>query len=115
MLSEENMSYNPCNQFSQNVPETQFQSSQPEYFQFRDSQNVESESSSDDLVPERNEEETTEELRPVLEKKCTFTNRQKSKKGVEHEELALAKDMSIVLKINSMETNDGSMHFGIGF
>ncbi|CAI9275376.1 unnamed protein product [Lactuca saligna] len=73
------------------VPETQFQSSQPEHFQFRDSQNVEFESSSDDPVPERNEEETSEELRPVVEKKRTFTNRQKSKKWVEREELALAR------------------------
>nr|KAJ0203660.1 hypothetical protein LSAT_V11C500271970 [Lactuca sativa] len=88
---EENLSYNPCNQFSQRVPETQFQSSQPEHFQFRDSHNVESESSSDDPVPERNEEETSEELRPVVEKKRTFTNRQKSKKWVGREELALAR------------------------
>ncbi|XP_023750223.1 uncharacterized protein LOC111898555 [Lactuca sativa] len=62
-----------------------------EHFQFRDSQNVESDSSSDDPVPERNEEETSEELRPVVEKKRTFTNHQKSKKWVEREELALAR------------------------
>ncbi|CAI9290301.1 unnamed protein product [Lactuca saligna] len=62
--SEENLSYNPCNQFSQRVPETQFQSPQPEHFQFRDSHNVESKSSSDDP---------------------------KSKKWVEREELALAR------------------------
>ncbi|CAH1421859.1 unnamed protein product [Lactuca virosa] len=79
-LPEENQSYNPWNQFSQRVPETQFQSSQPENFQFRDAQNEESESSSDALTPERNEEETSEELQPVAEKKRNYTHRQKRKR-----------------------------------
>ncbi|CAH1422697.1 unnamed protein product [Lactuca virosa] len=77
--------------FSQRVPETQFQSSQPENFQFRDAQNEESDSSSDDPTPERNEEETNEELQPVAEKKHNYTHRQKRKKWVEREELALAR------------------------
>ncbi|CAH1422759.1 unnamed protein product [Lactuca virosa] len=67
-LPEENQSNNPWNQFSQRVPETQFESSQPENFQFRDAQNIESDSSSDNPAPERNEQ-TNEELQPVAEKK----------------------------------------------
>ncbi|CAH1427082.1 unnamed protein product [Lactuca virosa] len=50
------------------VLETQFQSSQLENFQFRDAQNVESNSSNDHPTPERNEKETSEELQPVTEK-----------------------------------------------
>ncbi|XP_023772676.1 glutathione S-transferase T3-like [Lactuca sativa] len=90
-LLEENQSYNPRNQFSQRVPETQFQSSQPENFQFRDAQNEESDSFSDDPAPERIEEETSEELHPVAEKKHNYKLRQKRKNWVEREELALAR------------------------
>ncbi|CAH1434024.1 unnamed protein product [Lactuca virosa] len=78
-LPEENQSYNPWNQFSQRVPEAQFQSSQPENFQFRDAQNVKSDSSSDDPAPKRNEEETSEELQPIAEKKRNYAHLQKRK------------------------------------
>ncbi|CAH1426122.1 unnamed protein product [Lactuca virosa] len=77
---KENQSYNPWNQFSQRVPETQFQSSQAANFQFHDAQNIESDSSSDDPSPQRNREETSEDLQPVAEKKRNYTHRQKRKK-----------------------------------
>nr|KAJ0203722.1 hypothetical protein LSAT_V11C500238040 [Lactuca sativa] len=78
-LPEENKSYNPWNQFSQRVPETQFQSSQPENFQFRDAQNEESGSSNDDPALERNEEETSEELCNTLKSQTKFSNFKDSK------------------------------------
>ncbi|CAI9270690.1 unnamed protein product [Lactuca saligna] len=58
---------------------------------FRDAKNEESDSSSDDPTPERNEEETSKELQPVAKKKCNYTHRLKRKKWVEREELALAR------------------------
>ncbi|CAI9288356.1 unnamed protein product [Lactuca saligna] len=66
-ISEENLSYNLCNQFSQRVSETQFQSSQPKHFQFRDSQNVESKSSSDDRF--------SKETKKKLTRSCNLLSR----------------------------------------
>ncbi|CAI9285752.1 unnamed protein product [Lactuca saligna] len=57
---------------------------------FHDAQNEESDSSSDDPALERNEEETSEDLQPVTEKKCNYTHHQKRKNWVEREELGLA-------------------------
>nr|KAJ0216289.1 hypothetical protein LSAT_V11C300149460 [Lactuca sativa] len=73
------------------VPETQFQSSQPENFQFNDAQNEEYDSASDDPTLKRNGDETSEDLQPVTEKKRNYTHRQKRKNWVERKELALAR------------------------